>query len=137
MQPVDVESCDFVYHAELRVEHPHPHERDCHERSDGRHVEQTSEGVFAFDEFGAEQQGQAETKHNAEECGNTCEYRRVPHGSPEKFVCEDLFEVVESDPIISANQRIPVMQTAREGFKNWVGQENGEIDHQEDNSHVA
>lgn len=93
--------------------------------------------VFAFDEFGAEQQGQAETKHNAEECGNTCEYRRVPHGSPEKFVCEDLFEVVESDPIISANQRIPVMQTAREGFKNWVGQENGEIDHQEDNSHVA
>ena len=69
VQPVDVESCDFVYHAELRVEHPHPHERDCHERSDGRHVEQTSEGVFAFDEFGAEQQGQAETKHNAEECG--------------------------------------------------------------------
>ena len=61
-----------------------------------------------------------ETKHNAEECGTTCEYRRVPHGSPEKFVCEDLFEVVESDPIISANQRIPVMQTAREGFKNWV-----------------
>ena len=29
------------------------------------------------------------------------------------------------------------MQTARESFKNWVGQENGEIDHQEDNSHVA
>ncbi len=29
------------------------------------------------------------------------------------------------------------MQTAREGFKNWVGQENGEVDHQEGNGHVA
>ncbi len=52
-------------------------------------------------------------------------------------VCREDLLKFESDPIISANQRIPVMQTAREGFKNWVGQENGEIDHQEGNGHVA